>query len=689
MSIFNTSIKRPTINPETDLSLDLIEGTTAEEIIEDVNLENIFQSLLSQANTEYNNLTDTVIPVSNGRLTNPDQVRALRNENRFRALEQRERINRLRNAYIQRIEQDMFFVGYDSVEEAELAILLTGSPGYSGEGKISSRDYVWLKEQQSARALQNETRGLVGEITGVIDESFYDFGGIIRDEDNLTNDYYDLNIITRGIDIFDDRINDFPDSQAANSSRGFVTGWDSVMDAQRNNQIAIATLGQVDRDNSYIDTLFGRNTVDIELMDRPEKFTIEEILENCFDCFLNAWNGEIDFALGLDIELNLRAFMDALDFLLDKIALALDLGAMIRANLCSLLRIGILCPIELAFLIASFIGLLRFFITEVILDFKGFLFEILAALINPLLSALQVISRLAIAPFNIYAGCVMETILTAQQIDETVSQFRFTTQQIRSILNRDNEEITARLNRMSRRSIESLTGGPVETSEDLTGEERVRRWLQENLNPREINRLIFASVPQQITGREALEFLGSFEPLDFLSNPALLNARDPLDLIGTLLGNHSEKLGDTYRWILAALDALKEFVRSNSVSRMELSAKIIVLSELISLLAVVYRLIVKDIEVCRVEEDENGDSRIVTTIDPMELLSSPEIAGNYVYAQPGENIVDGNVIPDPDSPGYIYNPETGNRFEVIRCQRGKGEERIVSRDDMISLLQNI
>jgi len=73
----------------------------------------------------------------------------------------------------------------------------------------------------------------------------------------------------------------------------------------------------------------------------------------------------------------------------------------------------------------------------------------------------------------------------------------------------------------------------------------------------------------------------------------------------------------------------------------------------------------------------------------MELLSSPEIAGNYVYAQPGENIVDGNVIPDPDSPGYIYNPETGNRFEVIRCQRGKGEERIVSRDDMISLLQNI
>jgi hypothetical protein len=559
--------------------------------------------------------------------------------------------------------------------------VLRYSPDYAGPGIMTSGDYLWAKEVENSLAIR-ESNGFVAIRSTTVASSEYDFGFTegVTVPDNINSEW-----VAAGVGLFEDSsINSRSSNDINNASRGYVAGFESIMDARRSNDIVIGTLGYVDRDNDYISTIFGRSSIDVSVMDRPESFTIDEILENCFDCFLEAWNGDIDFVLGLQVELRLRELLDVLDFLLDKIALALDIPAMIRANLCSLLRLGILCPIEIAFLIASFIGLLRFLITEVILNFKGFLFNLLAAILDPLLNALALSARFAISPFNIYAGCVFNSIIDAQQAEQTISQLRFTTSQIQDLLQGNNNEVSNRINGLSRERTEAMLGRRLQDNEEPSN--AVRSFFRNNMNPREINALIFSPRIQQVDPRDALNLLGNIDFLDFLNSPNLMAARDPLDFIKTILAENSRRFNEIFAWIENGLNGLRLFIRQNSVSRLEIAAKIIALSQIISLLVVLYRLIAKDVDVCKAERNDDGSLSYIPQITPEELFPSLPLNDMFQYVPPGARIINGNIVVEP-SDGYIYNPTTNNSFPILRCETGKAP--ILTNTELLQLLQQL
>jgi hypothetical protein len=678
------NINRPTVLREVDQSLDWeASAPVAEEQEMSVaDATRLINELLSQVDTSYNAISDQELPTENNSIPyNKESVRALRNSNRFRALEQRDRIESYRQQYINVIRSSPYSVTYDVNVYPYLPQLLQYSPDYAGPGIMTSGDYLWAKEVENSLAIR-ESNGFVAIRSTTVARSEYDFGFTegVTVPDNINNEW-----VASGIGLFEDSsMNARSSNDINNASRGYVAGFESIMDARRSNDIVIGTLGYVDRDNDYISTIFGRSTIDVSVMDRPESFTIDEILENCFDCFLEAWNGDVDFVLGLQVELRLRELLDTIDFLLDKIAQALDIPAMIRANLCSLLRLGVLCPIEIAFLIASFIGLVRFLITEVILNFKGFLFNLLAAILDPLLNALALSARFAISPFNIYAGCVFNSIIDAQQAEQTISQLRFTTSQIQDLLQSNNNEVSNRINGLSRERAEALIGRRLEGNEEPSN--AVRSFFRNNMNPREINALIFSPRIQQVDARDALNLLGNIDFLDFLNSPNLMAARDPLDFIKTILAENSKRFNEIFAWIENGLNGLRQFIRQNSVSRLEIAAKIIALSQIISLLVVLYRLIAGDVDVCKTERNEDGSLSFIPQMTPEELFPSLPLNDMYQYVPPGSRIINGNIVVEP-SDGYIYNPTTNNSFPILRCETGKAP--ILSNTELLQLLQQL
>lgn len=646
-----TKITKPSLPLEVDLEQELrdvlsealkFDETPAapeEPSITPEAFEDLVQALVDTQKlgaSDYNSIADEVVYMNNGQVMDADQMRALRNENRNRALAYQDQIQVYKEIYQRNISSgDQSGVSYKASDHEDLDKLIGDGWDTSGEitpliysGLITIRDALVAAGAATVNSVEFETTPGSLDLSG--------FGGT---DDFEVISGADLDVVVEGIDLFEDRMADVP-AAGVPFPTAYALGYQSVTDAENLNQTVISTLSGIDDQTSYVESLFGIDTdnIDIDMAGRPARFTLSEIWENCFDCFAGVWNGDVDFKFSIDIELRLKALLDVIQDLLDAIAYSIDLPGIILSNTCSLMRIGALCPIEIAFLISSLVALVRFTLSEVILNFEGFVGQLIAAVLKPMLNALELSSNLAVAPFHGYVGCVQRTILSTQQSNWTGS---FTRDQMHEILNG-----------------RSLVGVP---------EEAIHGFLDK---VKDFDPDLLSLILLQPT------HIGSDNLLQWLGDPNLAQYTDPVEYFSLALIESDQRLTQAHQWIKNTLAGLKNFAATNSVARVELVAKIIALSTLIGvLIAIGNRIVGKEVVCTEGPIDKaTGKTSVTPALPPDQLIQDLDLPGIWKLES------DGVIINGASSPGTLVNRVTGDRLPLLSC--GK-----VSDTDLKSILE--
>ena len=642
----------------------------------------------SQDNMAYNSVTDQRDYIVAGRPIDADQARALKTSNRMRALEQQAELKNLRESHRRILKSTDHSAHYSRTEHPGVVDLFVRIWGGDADNEtITSVQYADLKDLEQHVVAQEAAAVAAGPyvntpVTRELDWGSWSWG---RGDDGekydsppgITNipENIDVGILTESIGLYEDHMADVP-SDGVSLGAVFSASYTNVLDTESINRTVVSTLGKIDENTSYIDSVFGASSIDIESGGRPEHFDVTKIWENCFDCFAGAWNGDIDFKFNLGIEIRLKGLLDVVDDLLKSLKMAVDLPAIITSNMCSLMKLGMLCPIEIAFLIASLVALLRFCWTEVIKGIGGFLAQLAAAIIMPLFGALEAIGDVAIGPFNVYTGCVMKTILSTEQVEWTGA---WTLKQIGEVITGSATTPTQGDNMQIAWPVRAMWTGLKDPA------------LQDQiLNPR----------PSQISAQAV-----AVPILSLLKHPDLIGLLDPIEYIKSALEETSSKLGDTYRWIKNALAGLKLWVQGNLVNRTLVTAKIIAISTLLGVLIAISRILFTDVDatICQKEKQEDGTIKVVPKVDPVEFARKLNLPSFLVVQDtegtplPDSDSIDGETVPsgnpanpnDPSSPGraVIVNTATNSMFALISCDKSKS--RNVSRTELQSVLREL
>lgn len=750
---------RPQTSPDLDLTADLNEDVTeiTQEEFDEL-LSNLIES--QEPALQYNSVADEEFHIPNQLLADRDAVRALKNSNRFRAVQYQEQIARYKGSYQRAMASTEFGADYNRLDRPSLFSMMVNLFGRSAEdARINTQRYGALKELE--KGLAEDERDTINkefkffeptDTPGYLDLSGFGVEQPVRVDD------YDISVVVEGIEIWEDRLAD-PPSDGVPFGAAIGIGYSSVLDAEGINSGVVQTLGKIDENTTYIDSLFelGPNdTVNSDVGGRPESYTLSEIYENCFDCFIGAWNGDYDFRFNLDVELRLKALLDVIQDLLDAIKYALDIEGIMLSNACSLMRLGVMCPIEIAFLLASLAALMRFALTEVIFNFRGFLAQLISALLLPLFNALELASNFAIAPFNVYVGCVMRTLLSAQQVAWTGA---FTRQQMHDALNggfrrvqlpetpfrpsdhplnqrireqnerriqESDQRIEDRSNRRQERRDERSerrqerrearvsevdgNGNPIfpinleeQSGRDQTLEANLGSsedgGLTINIPQEEIDRFreTVSTMPSEIVSDILLRG-GHSSRVDlqsWLSDRNLVEFSDPVEFYILALIESSQVLNSKFLWIKNALAGLKAWAKSNSITRLELTAKIIALSTLAGVLGAIASLLIGDVPVCNESFSPDGTRTLEPNFTPEEFLNIIGLPALLnLETTPGNEdatiIVDGEPVSQGGPEGtsaVLVNTETGSRFSLVNCEKGK--TRTVSNLELQATLRNL
>lgn len=744
------------------------ESEQAKSIAELVN------SLLSKIENSgtYNNVTDTVNKPDSGDSYNAEEMLALRLQNRENAKRIRAEIDGLKARYIESVILNSYDIKYKVNQNSKINQFINeyfDRPNDSPQ-VIKSFQYLELKETER-RMVKQESKGVFAEAN--LEASDYVSFPNLNSRDRIATRY--------GIDVVSAAVNIIEDSDFSRIPEGIPVGYgvlpifESVMDVEEQIEGVEGVLARTDEDTSYIESLFNRSLdepINASVAGRPANYSFKEIMKNCFDCFIGAWNGPVDFKFHLQIELNIKELLTQLDFLIGRIKFALDIEGMVKSNVCSLFNLGVLCPIEIMFLIASLIGLLRYCALEIVLNFRGFLMGLIASILNPLLQALQLAASFGIAPLNIYMGCVFKTLLTAPQIRWTGQMTLAQLAAVHSVINgNSNEEfVNDRAgNRQERREEnqrerelrqqdrENRQEERAQSRESRQQERSARRQEQRNSEngaeesnsvtdvvsgpwtyPNEYNPEA-ESVASAVTGNNGSEISGSLRvsPLSIVSvipRPQFLEAETRLQnnptlnaIVGRIkalaaggqtsinfedigidflrlmdeslvAGDASltstiaslefvEKMMNHYKWIMNALAALRNWASSQSAGRIELSAKIVGLSTLISALTAILALITnKNLsEYCTTKTNPDGTVEVTPS-------ASPDLLFNLINQNPSIVLVNSPEEPGPEGVDNINNPVilntvTGTRIPLINCS--KAQPIVLTDREIAELLSNI
>jgi hypothetical protein len=327
---------------------------------------------------QYNTVLDTELYRNTGKLIDRDKVRALKNENRFNAVQNKEDLENLKAAFKQGMAQSGWAATYSPDRHAEMHVFLIEYFGRNRES-IAATEYASLRDLE--RDLLQQQSGAILAAAEM---------EVSRDSEGTPQDI-DLRFVVEAINLYEDSFKDLDESDISVSSV-LALGYSTLLDAESQNDAVIATLNKMDEETSYIEAALNRNLnepLDITVGGRPKSYSLSEIWDNCFDCFHDKWNGDKDFKFGLEVEIRLKEVIASIKTVIDAIKLAIDIPGQVEANICSLMNLGVLCPIEIAFLIASLVSLARFVITENILGFKDFLSQLIGTILNPLFGALS------------------------------------------------------------------------------------------------------------------------------------------------------------------------------------------------------------------------------------------------------------------------------------------------------------
>lgn len=688
-------------------------------------VESIRKDLLREAT--YNQVADERIYTPKGREYNPEEVAALKQFNRQRLAELKSEISALKPKLDKELENIKYYIEYDDNVTSNVVVArylfpdhIRGKLSYSeiqGLRNLSSRftSIQADKELNTAmKKLDKETTNLDEKYKKEIDMSVYYEVFVKGEEDPFDFSSSALRAtlvnptsrlvweampekatklsklgfsLLKDVAILDNEIsenekdineNNIDPNIALIPLKAEVEGIDASVSALQQ------TLQNLDNQNSYIDNLFnGKAPVRIKVRNKKKKYEVYE-LDGCWDCFKNTWSLPTDFKLGLDIEYDTDSSIKKLSETWEKIKAALDIPYLLKQNFCSLVRLGNLCPIELAFVISSLVGLIKITWTQLFsMDYKGFLVELaIEGILKPLLNALQIGLNLSFGPLENYKLCTMNSLVSIQDIDRT-GAWGFKSEDLYAWLNgQTNEYISAKIDDKT-----SLFNGLIEPEPGKT--------FNSSGNPSVLGGVI--NRKGEVKGqaevlKKLTEYVGNKNKfLSTVTNPLLSTGKlDVIDTVKAALDEYATKAGNDYKWLNTTIDAVNSYLDGGANSRLELVTKVAALGTILTLAYGLFSAF----------KDSGIDPCINMTLpDGTTVFSSPWSAQELANMIDPENIkfyeqIDNTLGLEPGTgfnaitnPTFAYNPLTDRRFNLTNCD--KARSTIISKGESIEFWKRI
>jgi hypothetical protein len=396
-------------------------------------------------------------------------------------------------------------------------------------------------------------------------------------------------------------------------------------------------------------------------------------VKDCYDCFLKGmWDPTFEF--GLIDEVQLMNALEGITALIDKLKYALDAPYFLLQNFCPLMRLGQLCPIELAFLLSTIVGYIRFVWLNAFSGkyWGGFLFDLLiGGILFPLLSAIRPALSIGIKPMQIYANC------TFKSIEKIQGNLLYDTYGYKQA------------------DVLAMVNGLVASSKSDTNTDQ--RGLAGIMGKEIINLASGNSVAQTFDVNEAAQKLkgsiaGENRFVNTITNPLFSNGvLDVLEAAKGLLNDFQEETFNDDLWLNFTIDGLAKKMELDSGNKIDLGLKILTLGTFYSF---VYGLIASikenNIEPCIDMKMPDGTVINGSPFTPEELanLISNEDLNIQVYRGednvPGE---DNNYYGQDAEPPYLINPITDRRFNLTNCDNALST--IISKGDSVEFWKRI
>jgi hypothetical protein len=454
-----------------------------------------------------------------------------------------------------------------------------------------------------------------------------------------------------------------------------------------------STLNGIDKQNSAIDVLMrGKepSNVKARAIGEPAKNLGDLVTnwEGCYSCFGGEWPklakklgdmkgpGDIfkgsDFVFGIDLEVKLKEQLEITKALLAKIRFASDIEFQLKANYCSLLRLGSLCPLELLFVIASLGGLLVYTWSEIFSANANFGLNflrdlIMRGIVEPLLNLLQMSIRANISPLPNYALCTINSLISVQDIDKAGKQYGFTTEELSNWVNSgtaDESKISA-LTKFSQTYFNNSNG------EVGVDQQAVGTALEGALN------------------NNGMKFLSTITNPLFGKGDAL----DSIEMIKSVIYDFIDWVSSQSDIVKYGLDALKALMGTQADTNIVLCTKIMALSQTLAFALGVYKAATsKGIEPCIPMKDDNGNLTNESPWDPWDPDPNSDFPmKEYFNSQPvyqekaRNNKSNKNKNTKPIR--YLINPATDSRFNLTNCDRAKSS--IISKGESLDFWRRV
>jgi hypothetical protein len=441
-------------------------------------------------------------------------------------------------------------------------------------------------------------------------------------------------------------------------------------------------LGKLDEQSSYVDNVLnGKKPVQIK-RGKNGKVEYDPItIEDCWKCFKLSWDGLKDFSAGIDIEYDAKLALDNIEYMYKKINYAFDLPYLIQQNLCSLVRLGSLCPIELAFLLSSFLGLFMFTWKEMFsLSAAGsFLKDLLfQGLLKPILGGLQIGLQLSVGPLPTYKSCVLNSITNLQSFDNTLGSYGFKVSELSDWLDGKAE------------SVESENGQLI--LQKLITEGKAVAGFGETGNEVRLGEDVLAPMRDTVVSWAGGDTKDKFWTT--VTNPLLgIGALDALEMFKGALEDFTVFAGEQSDIVKSILKAIEFTMKDEGDSIVELAAKLAGLGTCISLLYGIFSGF-KDanIDACIKMEMPNGAGSPSILETPFTI---PELAErlNITDIKYDEAVISRNPSAEGSAEkalgqqAYLYNPLTDKRFNLTNCDRAKSS--IISKGESLEFWKRI
>ena len=452
-----------------------------------------------------------------------------------------------------------------------------------------------------------------------------------------------------------------------------------------------STLNGIDKQNSAIDVLMrGKepSNVKARAIGEPAKSLGDLVTnwEGCYECFGGEWPkladklgdikgpGDIfkgsDFVFGVDLEVKLKEQLAITKALLDKIRFASDIEFQLKANYCSLLRLGSLCPLELLFVIASLGGLLVYTWSEIFSANANFGLNflrdlILRGVVEPLLNLLQMSIRANISPLPNYALCTINSLISVQDIDKAGKQYGFTTEELSNWVNSGTAEDESKISALTKFSETYFNNSNGQVGVD---QQAVGTALEGALN------------------NNGMKFLSTITNPLFGKGDAL----DSIEMIKSVIYDFIDWVSSQSKIVEYGIEALKALLGTQADTNLVLCTKLMALSQALAFALGVYKAATsKGIEPCIPMKDDNGNLTNESPWDPWDPDPNSDFPmkeyfnSQPVYQEKARNNKKNNIKPIR----YLINPATDSRFNLTNCDRAKSS--IISKGESLDFWRRV